>query len=85
LDDDRIKLTGLIAGPAFHTFILIQEMGLFLLSRNRLNRADPDTSFASRAFFGIDRKRDEPVTELSRALFILDVCFVFILEISKGG
>src|SRR4030042_4357054 len=58
-DCNRIKLAGLIATPALHTLTLIQLMGFFLFSLNRINGTDPDTGSTTGALFRIHWKRDE--------------------------
>ena len=49
-----VKLASLIAGPALHAFISVQPMGFFLLSGDRIHRADFETGSAAGAFFGVD-------------------------------
>jgi hypothetical protein len=85
LYSDCIKLAGLIAGPALHAFLFVQQMWFFLLPGNRIHGTNLETGSAARALFGVDGKRDKPLTIFGRAFFVLDMGFIFLSEIPKGG
>jgi hypothetical protein len=84
LDHHCIKLAGLITGPALHTFVSIQLMGLFLFPGDGLHRANLQTGPATGTRFRVDGKRDQSLTEFGRALFVSDMGFKFISEIPNG-
>jgi hypothetical protein len=84
LDVDRIKLAGLVASPALHTFIPIELMGYFLFSMDCIHRANPHTSPTTCAFFRIDQKGDEFFTKLGWTFFFFDVSLIFSSKILEG-
>jgi hypothetical protein len=60
-------------------------MGFFLLPSDRIHRTNLETGSATRALFRVNGKRDKPLTVFGRAFFVLNMGFIFLSEIPKGG
>jgi hypothetical protein len=83
LDQNGLKLAGLIASLTLHAFGFIELMGFLLLPKNCVNRTDLETGSTARARFRIDRKRDEPFAGLRWTLIVFDVGFIFFSKMLK--
>jgi len=70
-----------MAGPTFDTFLAIQPMGLFFLSRDRIDRTGLETCSAAGAPVRIDEISDQFLADLGRTSFVFDMGVIFIPEI----
>jgi hypothetical protein len=77
LNNNSLEFTGFVACAAFGAFILINDVGLFLITGDGLDRAPEGTEPATVAFLGQDLVMKKRLTNTGSAFFIKDMLFIF--------